>query len=135
MAYLHWNPTFSVGVEQFDRHHQALVDMVNQLHDAMRAGKGQQELSAILDRLANYTLTHFASEEKLMTQYHFPGLASHKAAHDELARQVTLIQEKYKTSSLGLSIQVMNFLKDWLTNHILGEDMGYKDFFNQHNIH
>jgi len=34
-----------------------------------------------------------------------------------------------------LSLEVMNFLKDWLMNHIQGSDKKYGPYLNSHGIH
>lgn len=88
MPLMEWNEKLSVGVQQFDSEHKKLVGMVNDLFDAVQAGRGKDILGPILDGLIGYTKTHFANEERYMTQHGFPGLAAHKAEHDALAKQV-----------------------------------------------
>ena len=40
MALIQWNDSLKVGVAEIDKQHQKLVDMINDLHDAMRQGQG-----------------------------------------------------------------------------------------------
>jgi hemerythrin len=134
MALISWSPAFSVNVPSIDVQHQKLVEMINQLHDAMRAGKGHIETLAIAERLITYTQTHFTAEEKMMRQVGYPDLAHHQTLHADLTRQVLDIQAKARAGQLGLSIQVSNFLKEWLINHIQGEDMKYKTLANQKGV-
>lgn len=131
MPLMQWNPKLSVGIAQFDQEHQRLVGMVNDLFDAMQAGKGKDALGRILDGLITYTQTHFAHEEQFMAQHGFPGLAEHKAEHVALAAQVAEVQKKYKAGNTGtLSLEVLNFLKNWLLKHIQGTDKNYGPFLN-----
>lgn len=129
MSLLQWEDRFSVGVDQFDRQHRVLVDLINELHEAMRTGKGQQELGVILEKLVQYTRVHFASEEEWMVRYQYPEYPQHRASHDHLTRQVLEFQRQYKDGTIGLSVQMIQFLKEWLVNHIIGEDKAYAHFF------
>lgn len=128
MSLLQWEDRFSVGVDHLDRQHHVLVDLINELHKAMREGKGQQELGIILEKMIQYTRVHFASEEKWMAQYQYPEYTRHQASHESLTRQVLEFQRQYKDGTIGLSVQMIHFLKEWLVNHILGEDKAYARF-------
>lgn len=135
MPLMEWTEKLSVGVGQFDTEHQKLVGMVNDLFDAVQGGKGKDRLAPILDGLITYTKTHFANEERYMQQHDFPGFTAHKAEHDALAKQVLAVQEKVKAgATAALSMEVMNFLKNWLVKHILGTDKGYTAFLNAKGI-
>lgn len=130
MALVDWNSSLSVGVSKFDDEHKKLVDMVNNLHDAMKAGKGKEVVGTILDGLVTYTRTHFASEEKLMLQHKYPGYENHKKEHNALVMQVTDVVSQFKSGSAPLASSVLQFLVAWLTKHIKGDDKQYGAFFN-----
>jgi len=134
MALMEWNPAFSVKVKKFDDQHKKLVDLVNQLHDAMKAGEGNTMLGVVLQSLIAYTGSHFADEEKMMQTNGYPDFAKHKAAHENLVKQVLDLQNKMQSGGNVLTITVMNFLKDWLVNHIQGEDKKYGQYFNAKGI-
>jgi len=135
MPLMEWNPKMSVGVAQFDDEHKKLVTMVNDLFDAVQAGRGQSILGPILDGLIGYTATHFANEEKVMEAQKYPQFAAHKAEHDALKKQVLDVQAKFKAgASAALSLEVMSFLKNWLIKHIMGSDKSYTPHLNQHGV-
>ncbi len=129
MPLVTWNQSLSVGVETFDTQHQKLIDMLNELHDAMKSGKGNDVTSSILNRLTIYTVSHFSAEEAKMSLFSYPLMAQHKKEHADLVAQIKDFQKKFLAGEAGLSIQLMNFLRDWLVNHISGTDMKYKTFF------
>jgi len=136
MPLMEWSPRLSVGVELLDKDHQKLVKLINDLYDAMKEGHGKESLGSILDRLVDYTKIHFAHEEQYFAQSKYPHLADHKKEHDALTRQALDIQTQYKSGASGvLSLEVMNFLKDWLMNHIQGSDKKYGPYLNSHGIH
>jgi hemerythrin len=135
VALISWTPSMSVGIADIDDQHKKLIDLINQLHDAMRAGKGRLEILPTLESLVSYAETHFTAEEKVMERIGFPDLARHKVIHKNLTQRVQETLAQASQNQAGLSIQVINFLKDWLSNHILGEDIRYKPFAAQKGIH
>ncbi|ABB33335.1 hemerythrin-like metal-binding protein [Geobacter metallireducens RCH3] len=130
MALITWNDSLSVKVKQFDDQHKKLVEMLNQLFDAMKAGKGSLVVGDILKQLIAYTQTHFAAEERLMTQYGYADLEIHKKEHNALVVQVLDLQKQFQDGKAVLTQNVMTFLRDWLSKHIQGDDKKYGVFFN-----
>lgn len=125
MSLIAWRPQYSVGVPAFDAQHKQLIQMVNRLYDAMKAGRGQDVLAEILIQLVQYTKRHFAAEEAMFDQIGFAGAAAHKAKHAELTRKVQEFQQKLQSGSAAISVQLTAFLKQWLLEHILQEDKKY----------
>ncbi|OHD17983.1 MAG: hemerythrin [Spirochaetes bacterium GWD1_27_9] len=134
MAYINWSDTLSVGVKEFDNQHKKLVDMVNQLHSAMMEGKGKHVLMDVFVKLVNYTVEHFAAEEKLMQKYDYPDYQKHLKEHKDLTAQALELKKKFETTNAIMSIEVIMFLKDWLANHILKSDKIYGNFLNTKGI-
>jgi len=122
---LTWNDSYSVGVKTIDKQHSGLFGMVNELHADMMKGQAQSVVGPLLDKLAKYTVQHFAHEERMMDAAKFPGLATHRAHHSDLTRQVGDFMARYKRGDGTLNIQLLRFLSDWLTRHIQHEDKEY----------
>jgi hemerythrin-like metal-binding protein len=122
MPFAEFSDDMRIGHADIDRQHAALYETVNRLHDAMRSNHSREVQGEILAFLHAYTVEHFEAEESLMRDSGYPELASHKALHDDLVRQVKELEEKYTAGSMTLSIMTMHFIKDWLTHHILEED-------------
>lgn len=125
MPLMTWTENYSVGIKSIDAQHQKLIGMLNELQDAMLAGKANDHIGKILDGLVQYTVTHFAYEEKLFAQHGYKDAAAHKAEHDKLTKQVADFAAQFKTGKAKLSSQLMSFLRDWLNGHILGTDKRY----------
>lgn len=135
MPLMEWSEKLSVGVTQFDNEHKKLVGMVNELFDAVQGGHGKDVLGKILDGLISYTKSHFAGEERYMTQHGYPGLIAHRAEHEALTKQVLDVDKKFKAGATAvLSMEVLNFLKNWLIKHILGTDKSYGPFLNSKGV-
>ena len=114
--------------------HKKLVGFINELHDSFKSGRGNEVIGKILDGLVNYTKVHFSTEEKLMEKYLYPGYVRHKNEHDDLVKQVNDLQGKIKSGGMVVSLEVMQFLKNWLNNHILKSDKLYGPFLNKKGI-
>ena len=125
-----WSDTYSVQIGIIDTQHKNLVNIVNKLHQAMVGRNGKQQLGNILAELIKYTHVHFKTEETFMESHQYPDYLSHKAQHDSLTKTVLDLQDKFRKAEIGLTIEVMDFLKDWLTDHILGSDKKYTPFLN-----
>jgi hemerythrin-like metal-binding protein len=126
-----WRDTYSVGIPQIDSQHKGLIRLINDLQTAMMEGKGKQALSSIINDLIRYTESHFAFEEALLQQRRYSALAAHKQEHKELTRQVHELRDKFQSSELTISMDVMKFLKNWLASHILERDKAYAKELNQ----
>lgn len=134
MALMDWKDSYSVGVEHLDEQHMGLVNQINILHDAMKVGKAKATLTPILDKLIEYTATHFKSEEKLFEQYNFPDIEKHKVEHSSFVEEVLAFKRDFDKGRIMVTFEVMDFLKNWLIKHILGSDMDYKDFFKSNGV-
>lgn len=134
MALIEWSPSLSVGIAEIDVQHKQLVAQINQLHDAMLAGKGKDAVAPVLRELGRYVGTHFACEEKYMQQFKYPKFPEHKAQHVELTNKAKDLITKFEAGQVALSTDLMNFLRDWLSNHIKGTDKGYTECFKAHGL-
>ncbi|GAB4177975.1 MAG: bacteriohemerythrin [Calditrichia bacterium] len=134
MALIEWNDTLSVKVHEIDLQHKKLVALINELNDAMRQGKGKEVVGKIINDLINYTLTHFQTEEKYFDRFDYPETESHKKEHANFVSKVSEFQDKFEKGSFSLSIEVLNFLSNWLRSHIKGTDMKYSQFFRDNGL-
>lgn len=134
MALIQWSEKLSVQVATMDQHHKKLIDMINELNEAMSKGKGKEVIGKIIGGLLSYTRMHFGEEEKMMERANYPDLSEQKNMHRLFINKVEGFKQDYEKGSIGLSIKVIDFLSDWLKNHILIEDKKYGPHVNQQGI-
>ena|ERR1035438_824133 len=132
MALLTWSNKYSVGVKAIDDQHATFLRMVNELHAAMIRGQAQSVAGPLLRKLANYARDHFSTEEKLMETAKFPGLAQHRAKHQELLARVGEYVARYEKGDHTIFVPLLKFLGDWLTNHLQQTDQEYEQWLNDH---
>lgn len=128
MPLMTWEDSFSVHVPIIDEQHKKLFALVNQLHDAMSKGKANDVMLRVLAELASYTKTHFAAEEKLLQSKNYPDLKDHQAQHQKFIEKVGQFQKEFAGGKITISSEIMNFLRDWLSGHILKTDKRYSEF-------
>jgi hemerythrin len=134
MAFVNWNESYSVRINQIDEQHKKLFAIVNNLFEAMKQGKGNDVLGTVLKELENYTRLHLATEENLMKIHNYPRFTAHKMEHDRLVQQVKDLNDQFMNGNAALSIKVSNFLKEWLVNHIQKSDKDYSAYFKKINV-
>lgn len=122
---IEWTDELSVSVPSIDEQHKKLVNMINALNAAMEDGETDAVLTKIFEGLLAYTDKHFQYEEKLFEQTGYAASADHQREHDELREKVTDMKKRLDAGQFMLGVEVMSFLRDWLTRHILGSDKAY----------
>ncbi len=125
-TYLEWSDRYATGIGLIDRDHQTLFVMVNALHDAIVMDTEPAPLSDLFARLADYVNRHFALEEDLMQSHGYPGFEAHQEMHRELAATVLRLTGLYEQEPSTVAHEdLMEFLKGWLSHHVLTSDMDY----------
>jgi hemerythrin len=128
MSYLKWSDKYSLNVEEIDEQHKKLVGLVNDMYDAMHAGKGRDMIGTVIAEFVDYTDYHFKAEERLLRQNGYPEYDEHKEMHDKLYRKARSIKEAFDRGNTPTAIEVMVILTNWLNTHILEEDRKYKPY-------
>ena len=135
MAFLEWDDSFSVKVGKIDNQHHELVNMLNNLNDAMKTGKSKDNMSGILDNMVDYAAVHFALEEKYFDQFNYLKAFAHRKEHAKFVKKVMEFKDGFDNGHMMLSLDVMSFLKEWLVSHINGIDKDYTQCFNENGLH
>lgn len=130
MGVIAWDPKYATGHKLVDAQHQALFQMVNDLHEAIVGGQGKTEMLGTLEKLAKYVVEHFRTEEGFMLSLKYPGIDEHKRKHRELTDKATEIINSYRNGKLVLTITLSQFLSDWIRHHIQEEDIALVNWLN-----
>jgi hemerythrin len=123
-----WNDSYEIGITEIDTQHRQLVDIINELSDAMIAQKGYKTAPQILQKLVDYIQLHFSTEEEIMRRGNYPALDKHRQEHHEMTGKVLEFRKNYSKNHEVSPSAVLGFLCDWLKNHILVSDKEYGRF-------
>jgi len=129
-----WDTLFETGISEIDKQHKRLVDIINRVYDGFANNGTIENLSAILDDLAEYTKYHFKTEEDYFDQFKFSEAAAHKAEHQSFVSKVQEFLTKLKSRKTVVNYEIINFLKEWLIHHILDSDQKYITLFKQNGL-
>ncbi len=135
MPLLEWSEKYSVNIRAIDDQHKKWIQILNELHDAMKSGRGKDIVGKVLDELVDYTRVHFSSEEKLMEANGYPLFEGHKRLHEDMVRELELLKTKHNEGKTVLTLDVMQLLKNWLSEHIIGTDKNYAAYLNSKGVH
>jgi len=126
---LQWSGRYSVGIKELDMQHQRLISLINRLIMVSETHSIHSEIiKSALGEMTEYAQVHFKAEEKLMEAYGFPLLKEHKSSHLDFQVKTMDLYEGKGLSAEQIADDISNYLGNWLTHHILQEDMAYKDF-------
>jgi hemerythrin len=134
MELIVWEPSFSVNVEFLDKQHQMLVQMINDLHDAMLDGNEKETIGKLIEQLLTYAAMHFAREEHYFDIFGYPDTDMHKKQHKDFERKISVFETDFKAGRESISTEIMKFLGDWLAEHIKGSDKQYSQFLNARGV-
>lgn len=133
MALIEWMDMFSVGNAEMDADHKGLLDLLNRIYEAWSAdGTGEAiDVASVFDDLTEYTRRHFAREEALLEKIDYDRLEVQKAEHHRMIEQLDAFKARHIAGSqpAALTQEMVDFLRSWMIDHILAEDMRYKSAF------
>ena len=125
MDFITWQDKYSVKIPSIDAQHKKLVAIINELYSSMKAGKTKDQLGKTLEDLVAYTKNHFSYEESLLEKADYGDLTEHKKQHVAFVEKITAMCKQYEDGKLFMSIDICNFLQNWLIQHIQGTDQKY----------
>jgi hemerythrin len=134
MSYLEWSDHMSVHVGEIDAEHKGLVAVVNRLGEAMLSRRGPREQKDAIAAMLAYATRHFGHEEQYMKAFGFGGYDAHKAEHDAFIAKARELRDRYDRGGFILTLEIVDFLKAWLTDHIMGTDQRYTEVFQEHGL-
>jgi len=129
-----WNSTYETGITRIDIQHKVIVRILNELYDIIIGNNEEDRISEIIKELVQYTEYHFSEEEKMFDKYGYVNENEHKKEHQKFVKEIHLVISQMNTDKGMLAIELMNFLKDWLTEHILDTDQEYVKYFKEQGI-
>ena len=131
-----WSPALAVGVKEIDSQHKELFKKVNDLLIAMRNSKGKEEIKETLRFMEEYTIKHFATEEKIMENYKYPGLEEQKIQHHAFMKRIHKMKSEYKIKGITshLVILVETKICEWLIKHTGDLDQKIGEYLRKNNL-
>jgi hemerythrin-like metal-binding protein len=122
-----WKKELEIGNEMIDTQHRMLVLLLKKLDLALTSRMDQKVVMGIMLEIKKFTEFHFLSEENLMAELHYPGLADHERIHSELLAVLNVfiakINRKQETPE-----EILPQIVTWVTNHVVSEDLKIAEY-------
>jgi len=134
MVLIKLEDNLNLDIPEIDSQHETLIGLINLLHETMLQGADRAALDVLLSQLLEQTRTHFAYEERLMSQYNYPEYEAHKSEHIRLMQHLVDLAERYTNGDLLLSFAVVLELKGWAVVHIEKSDKPLGAFLNSRKL-
>lgn len=125
MRHVIWTDALSVGILEVDEQHKKLLNLLNKASDQIQAGQPQGHLISTIKEILNFTLIHFATEEKMFKVCRYAQTKAHVAEHQKLIHKGNEFLHEFTHNKLVFTDSTMTFFSDWIVNHIMHEDMAY----------
>lgn len=122
MSIIQWDESYSVGHKEIDKQHRKLVDMIGRLQQSLSQGLVNPQIGIALKELVQYTKYHFSEEKEVMRQIGYPECDTHLEMHERLTQQVVAILTDLKQGKPLTAVELIQFLRSWLVDHIVQED-------------
>lgn len=127
-----WNDTYVTQIGDIDTQHQRLFEILNEFFYAIRGHKNAQEILPIAQELEKYTQYHFDYEEKNLKKFDYAYLEQHIQQHDIFRSKVAEFKQALVEGKLENPLEMLDFLTDWLVDHILIKDKKYIPLLQKH---
>lgn len=135
MSLMEWDAKkFDVLVPEMNRQHEKLVGIMNKLYDRHAAKASKPELNALLVELRDWTIKHFRDEEAVLEKMQFPQFQRHKSIHQKLIEDFTAHYNTFSAGSGAISPGFFEFLRLWLTSHMMHIDRKYGEYSQQRSV-
>ena len=134
MTLLTWNHACSVGVRAMDDQHGILMDAINELRLALVRGCSREKICELLDQLIEFMRMHFWSEERLMEQSGYSGLAEHRAEHHRMLAEILQAAHRLQYGETIRLRPLLCQLHDGFLEHIEQMDREYGPWLREHGI-
>ena len=125
MAFITWDETMETGVGMIDAQHRILVDLINRLEQTAGEPELVETADSILHNLRQYSIYHFAAEETVMIREGYAGLEAHRQQHRDFVEELEGLEIDSLIDSPERGRDMLEFLRKWLVDHILKEDMKF----------
>lgn len=127
--FLKWNNNLSVQIQEIDNQHKKLIELLNNLFVSFLENKHKEKIEEIVDGLIDYTKFHFSTEEKYFHRFNYSKTKEHIQEHKNFIEEVEKFKHQLGKANGKLYYDIINFLRNWISNHIQKSDKEYSTLF------
>jgi len=133
-----WKDRYLLGIEEIDNQHRKLFEIGRKAYDIAVLNDSYDhydEIMEIIDELLNYAEYHFKYEENLINSYNFDGLGQQRQEHEFYVKRIKdILSKDIDSDQQQATLEIVDFLSEWISNHILFSDRKYAIYFKEKGI-
>lgn len=138
MAAFQWKDRYSLNIPEIDSQHKRLFEIGEHAYELASLNDDFDhfdEIISIVNELLDYTQYHFGYEEKLMERLNYPDLDDHISSHKFYIDKIRSITDsRVDDDQQKALLDILDFLAEWISSHILISDRKYMDYFSRQGI-
>ena len=131
---IEWEDKFSVGISIIDQEHKKLIDILNKASFANERNDNAVETLELLGDMIEYSRKHFSAEETYMLKFKFPEYQLHRNEHLDFIDNTIRSHHSFISGDYQIANEILEYLKQWLVNHIQVTDKKYIDCFKKNGL-
>lgn len=129
-----WQKAYIVDIKEIDDQHKQLVLILNKLYSAFMKKEHGNIITEVMDELISYTKYHFEAEEKYFVLFGYKWTHEHIRHHRIFIDKMKAFKLEVANKNSATTFKLINFLRDWLKNHITVEDQKYVELFKKEGL-
>ncbi len=116
------------GVEEMDKDHQRLVELLNKIYELLKEGKSSEAKEFFSKELVAWVEYHLAREEKFMQAIGYPEFERHKKAHENFRKVILDLLPHVEKGNHHAFRESLALAWGWLAGHIGKVDKKYGEY-------
>ncbi len=129
-----WENKYRVGISIIDEQHKKLFGIINKTIYAKEHSDDTEELKEVLEEMTNYALEHFGTEEAYMLEFNYPEYKHHNEEHYDFITKTIAYFDRVVNGDYHISNELLEYLKQWLVDHIQVTDRQYISCFKKNDL-
>jgi len=122
-----WKQDYSVGIQKIDEQHKRMFDIINEFYTSFTENNTHAKLGETLNLLLDYAQYHFSTEEQFFVNSNYINTIEHIEEHKKFVLTINGFVNDFTQGEVAFIYRLINFLRNWLVNHILQEDQKYSE--------
>lgn len=118
---------YKIGIDSIDEQHKKLFELTEKTYQLFKndfALDKYDKIIHLIEELKDYTVFHFKTEEEYMESIGYKRMFTQKVEHEAFIKKLDDVDLKtIDRDQDEYIIKLLQFLNDWLVEHILEKDM------------
>ena len=132
MIDLSWKDNYSLGDNKIDEEHKYLFKIAAEAFSVVAPDKKLEKIKSVLEKLLQYTKSHFDNEESFMSSIKYPELNKHKILHQEIIISMNEFIKNIPNMKISeIEKDLAYNIKIWFISHIVYEDKRITQWINK----